>query len=453
MSTRRAGVKAMSATLERVKPKLTLLPLIAATYFIVAGGPFGLEDTVARGGYVGAIAILLLTPILWAFPAALMVSELASAVPEEGGYYAWVRRAMGPFWGFQEAWLSLVGSIFDMAIYPTLFIGYLGHFAPPLTAGHRGILIGMALIAASAAWNLLGARAVGGSSVWLGVLLLAPFFLLMGYGFVHRGPAVAASGHADLLGGILVAMWNYMGWDNSSTVAGEVDRPQRTYPLAMAGAVLLVALTYVLPIAAVAVTGLPASQWSTGGWADVARAVVGNNTAGETFAVAITIAGMIGAVGTLNALTMTLSRIPAVLAEDGFLPKIFARRHPKTDAPWVSILVCAAAWALCLNLSFVKLIMLDVLLTGLSILLEFAALVALRIREPHLPRPYRVPGGLPGAIAIGLPPAALLALTVVRNEAEPVGPLNALQFGAILIVAGFAAYYASRRKRSIQTIS
>jgi amino acid transporter len=107
----------------------------------------------------------------------------------------------------------------------------------------------------------------------------------------------------------------------------------------------------------------------------------------------------------------------------------------------------------CLNLSFVKLIMLDVLLTGLSIVLQFAALVGLRLREPNLPRPYRVPGGLIGAIAIGIPPAALLVLTVARNEAEPVGPLNALEFGAILILAGFAAYYAGRRKRSNRKLS
>jgi amino acid transporter len=430
-----------------MKRKMTLLPLIAATYFIVAGGPFGLEDTVSRAGYLGAIAILLVTPLIWALPTALMVSELASAVPEEGGYYAWVRRAMGPFWGFQEAWLSLVGSIFDMAIYPTLFVGYLGHFAPAMTAGHRGILIGMALVAAAAAWNMLGAKAIGGSSVWLGILLLSPFAVLMGYGFLHRAPSTAAGAHADMLGGILVAMWNYMGWDNSTTIAGEVENPQRTYPLAMAGTLMLVSLTYVLPIAAVAMTGLPSDRWSTGGWADVARALTGGTEAGAALAVAITAAGMVGAVGTLNALTMTLSRLPAVLAEDGYLPKIFARRHPITGAPWVAILACATAWALCLNLSFVKLIMLDVLLTGLSILLEFAALVALRIREPELPRPYRVPGGLAGAVAIGIPPAALLLLAVLRNEAEPVGPLNALEFGAILIGAGFAAYFASRRNK------
>jgi amino acid transporter len=431
-----------------MKRKMTLLPLIAATYSIVAGGPFGLEDIVSRAGYIGAISILLLTPLLWALPTALMVSEMTSAVPEDGGYYVYVTRGLGPFWGFQEAWLSLVGSIFDMAIYPTLFVGYLGHFNPALTAGRRGIVIGVALIAASAAWNLLGARVVAGSSFWLGILLLAPFAVLMGYGFLHRATPAPAGARMDPLGGILVAMWNYMGWDNVSTVAGEVDRPQRTYPLAMAIAVAFVTLSYILPIAAVALTGLPASQWSTGGWADVARAVTGMGA----LAVAITIGGMIGAVDTLNSLTMALSRLPAVLADDGYLPKLLARRT-RTGAPWVSIVLCATCWAVCLNLSFVKLIMLDVLLTGLSIVLQFAALVGLRLREPNLPRPYRVPGGLLGAIAIGIPPAALLVLTVARNEAEPVGPLNALEFGAILILAGFAAYYASRRKRSNRKLS
>src|SRR6476619_7494894 len=119
---------------------------------MVAGGPFGLEDIVSTSGYTGAILLLLLTAALWALPSALMVSEMASAVPEEGGYYAYVTRAMSRFWGFQEAWLSLVGSIFDMAIYPTLFVGYLGTFAPWITANGRGTWIGVGLVAAAAAW-------------------------------------------------------------------------------------------------------------------------------------------------------------------------------------------------------------------------------------------------------------------------------------------------------------
>jgi amino acid transporter len=380
-----------------------------------------------------------------------MVSELASAVPQEGGYYTWVLRALGRFWGFQEAWLSLTGSIFDMAIYPTLFVAYLGHMLPAATAGARATWIGIAFVAVSAVWNLLGARAIGRSSVLLGAVLLAPFAVLTVYaalaGPVAGGPAAPAP-RFDFLAGIMVAMWNFMGWDNASTVAEEVARPQRTYPLAMASTALLVTLSYILPIAAVASTGLPSSAWSTGGWAEVARRVLPLGLMATILATAITVAGMISAAGTQNALTMALSRLPAVMAEDGFLPRVFARRHKRTGAPWVAILACAAAWALCLQLPFVKLVMLDVLLTGLSILLEFAALVALRLREPNLARPYRVPGGLAGAIGIGIPPLLLIVLTAIRTHAEPVGPINALELGALLIGAGVASYLLVGRRSS-----
>ena len=77
-----------------------------------------------------------------------------------------------------------------------------------------------------------------------------------------------------------------------------------------------------------------------------------------------------------------------------------------------------------------RLLILDVLLTGLSILLEFAALVALRIREPNLERPYRVPGGTLGAILIGLPPLALIVTALVRNSKESVGSTNELVIGS-----------------------
>src|ERR1700680_357548 len=123
--------------------KLSLWPLVAATFFMVSGGTYGTEDVIHGAGYARGILILLLTPILWSVPTAFMVGELASALPHEGGYYAWVRRGMGTFWGFQEAWLSLVASIFDMAIYPTLFIAYLVRLFPWFAAGHRGLIVGL----------------------------------------------------------------------------------------------------------------------------------------------------------------------------------------------------------------------------------------------------------------------------------------------------------------------
>ena len=424
------------------RKKMTLLAMIAATYFMVAGGPYGLEDIVGSAGYLGTIFIVLVTPVLWSVPMALVVSELASAMPEEGGFYVWVRRAMGPFWGFQEAWLTLAGSFFDMALYPALFVAYLGRLAPVLATGHYPFLLGLGMIVLCTAWNVLGARAVGRSTLVLAVVLLGPFLLVTILAVIHRGSSVDTPvplSHVDILGGILVAMWNYMGWDNLSTIAGEVERPQRTFPLAMLGAVSLVVVTYALPIAAVSLTGIDADTWTTGGWVDIARAL-----GGGALAIGVTIGGVIGAVGTFTALTMSLSRLPLVMAEDGYLPKIFGRLHPRTGAPWVSIIACAVVWAMFFPLGFEKLVIIDVLLTGLSIVLEFIALVVLRIREPDLPRPYRIPGGLVVAIAIGIPPTALVIMAAVRNADDSIGPFNALSVGLALVAMGPALYFLSK---------
>src|SRR6266851_4947508 len=88
------------------------------------------RDILHGTGYGHGILILLFLPVLWCLPTAFMIGELSSALPEEGGYYAWVRRGLGNLWGFQEAWLSLAASIFDMAIYPTLFVFYLKQMSP-----------------------------------------------------------------------------------------------------------------------------------------------------------------------------------------------------------------------------------------------------------------------------------------------------------------------------------
>src|ERR1700761_4847748 len=208
---------------------LRLIPLAAATYFMVAGGPYGIEDILGGAGYLKALAILLVLPLIWSFPTALMIGELASALPEEGGFYVWVRRAMGPFWGYQEAWLSLAASIFDMAIYPTLFLLYLNRLFPAWTLGWRGTAWELALIAVCCLWNLRGAPAVGEGSVALFAILLSPFAVLVvaaaWHGIHLHGNTAWKSSSADGAGlstAILVALWNYMGWDNASTVAREV---------------------------------------------------------------------------------------------------------------------------------------------------------------------------------------------------------------------------------------
>jgi amino acid transporter len=245
-----------------------------------------------------------------------------------------------------------------------------------------------------------------------------------------------------------VAMWNYMGWDNASTIAQEVERPQRTYPRAMIAAVVLVALTYIAPFVAVYFTGIPASMFAEdGSWATIAGLIGGKIFGFEWLRFLIVVGGMMSAFGMFNALVMSYSRLPLAMAQDGMLPKIFSKTSKRTHAPWIAILVCATCWALCLGLGFKRLVTIDIMLYGASLSLEFVTLVALRIREPELKRDFRVPGGMVGAILTGLFPISLLCLAMVESQRETILGMNGLVFGAIIIGAGFVAYVATRKLR------
>jgi len=414
---------------------------------MVSGGTYGTEDIVHGAGYKRAILILLLTPVLWSLPTAFMIGELSSTLPMEGGYYAWVHRGLGKFWGFQEAWLSLAASIFDMAIYPVLFVAYLSRIFPWAAEGSHGWFVGLAVVVACCALNIAGVKVVSMASLWMFLVLSAPFIAIVllapfKVGALSSVATTPTTTNVNIIGGLLICMWNYMGWDNASTIATEVERPQRTYPRAVFVAVAIVALSYVLPVAAMWLTGLSPSAWDTGFWADIA-----NMLGGPLLRIALTLGGMISGFGMFNALVMSYSRLPLAMAQDGMLPQVFGKLTARSRAPWVAILVLALGWALCLGLGFERLVTLDILVYGGSLMLEFAALVALRVREPELHRPFRVPGGLPGAILIGVPPAMLLIFSLFGSERETVLGMNSTVFGLILVALGVAVYAVNYRLR------
>ncbi|PYP68271.1 MAG: hypothetical protein DMD36_13150 [Gemmatimonadetes bacterium] len=143
----------------RARSGLRLGPLVAVMYFNVSGGPFGLEGLVGAVGPGVAVLLLLATPLLYSVPEALLVGELASMLPVEGGYYRWVRRAFNRFWGYWNGWLSWVYSLIDMAIYPVLFLQYLRFFAPGL-GRFDAWLLALALIWGATWLNLRGTRVV-----------------------------------------------------------------------------------------------------------------------------------------------------------------------------------------------------------------------------------------------------------------------------------------------------
>src|SRR6202011_5637747 len=158
------------------------------------------------------------------------------------------------------------------------------------------------------------------------------------------------------------------------------------------------------------------------------------------FRVGVVLGGIVSAFGMFNALVMSYSRLPLAMAQDGMLPGIFGKLHSKSRAPWVAIVALAIGWAMCLGLGFARLVTLDILLYGFSLMLEFIALAVLRFREPNLARPFRVPGGLFGAIAVGIPPMLLLAFSIIRSEHEQVWNMSSFAFAMILIAAGVVAY-------------
>ena len=432
---------------------------------MVSGGTYGTEAIISGAGYGRGILVLLFLPVLWCLPTAFMIGELSSALPAEGGYYAWVRRGLGDFWGFQEAWLSLAASIFDMAIYPTLFTIYLKQMVPWFGEGHlelfggfvtlnHGILAALFVVVTCVFLNLAGIRVVGFTSLWLFFLLSLPFAIIVALSpakaSAFSDPHAAATGASvGLLGAVLVAMWNYMGWDNASTIAQEVERPRKTYPRAMIAAVILVSLTYILPFLAVYFTGTPASAFNEeGSWANIAGAIGGTIGGFAWLRFMVTLGGMMSAFGMFNALVLSYSRLPLAMARDGMLPKVFAKVTKKNETPWVSIIVCAVCWLPCLVLGFQRLVTLDIMLYGAALMLEFVTLVALRINEPNLRRAFRVPGGTAGAVTCGIFPGALLILAMVESDHESILGINALVFGAAIIAMGFIVYFATSKLRA-----
>jgi len=334
-------------------------------------------------------------------------------------------------------------------------VTYLSRIFPSLAHtgfGEPGWLVGIAMIGVCTLWNLRGSRAVGTGSVLLGVLLLLPFLAVLGLGAQRLFSAQSAevmrllgevpvappnTSSASLwVGGMLLCMWNYMGWDNASPIAAEVDRPQRTYPRAMALTVVVVVLFYTLPLLFAAASGMPPEQWTAGAWVEVGRRL-----GGRWLAVSLSIGGALCGLGMFSALMLSYSRLPPAMARDGLLPRWVAQRDRESGAPKRVVLIAAVLYALCMGLGFRRLVAIDVILYGAVIGLQFVSLIVLRIREPELARPFKIPGGLPVLVLLALLPMSLLgvSLWVGRGEAAA-GGLSAVQLGLLLIGVGPLLY-------------
>jgi amino acid transporter len=440
------------------KKKLGFWAQVALIFFTVSGGAYGLEAMIGAIGATWTLWLTLLLPVFWAIPIALMVAELSSTLPEQGGYYAWVRRGLGSFWGFQEGWWTLCYSAADMALYPVLFVKYLSFFIPFLNATTPAALVFrwlacVAVILAALAFNLRGIHFIGRNALANLPIVALPFALLAAYGFFvgswdRLGETIATAPRpgpslAGIAAGLAIVLWNYCGWDNVSTYAGEVENPQRNYPRALAASLAIVVLAYVLPLLAGFKVTTSASDWTeSSGWPAIAELV-----GGHWLGLAVALAALVSTWAMLNSQILYVSRLPAAMAEDGWLPKALAKTSEKTGAPTLALVGVSLAAALFSALALDKLMVIDILFYALGLSLEFAALIALRRKEPGLPRPFRVPLGAKGLWLMSAPPLLMATIVFVFSTQGESG--GYLQAGIVCLgVAIGVALFFLRRKHA-----
>jgi amino acid transporter len=392
--------------------KLRPLQLAAIIFLTVSGGPYGLETLFTYVGDHGALLLLLVTPLIWDVPVILTVLELNSLMPVTGGYYQWVKRALGLRWAFYEGWWTWLYTFVDLAIYPVMFVGYASFFFPAMAA--YKILICLVIIWSSALLNILGIVPVGKTSIFLGVVVLVPFLVLFGvqlaqhtHPFSIPAPSLHGLGFSPIAMGLYTVMWNFIGWDNATTYAGEVRQPARSYLLSISLAFALIVLIYLVATLTVHQSGINADVLDKGKFP-----VLGELVGGHWLGALLALGGMASSLGLYSAVLLSVSRIPEVMAEDRLLPHWLCTLHSKFGTPYWSIIASSAVVSVLILWTFSDLVVMDIVLYGAGIALEFIALFILRVRQPEAYRPFRIPLNKMGLLLMILLPIGVYVIAL-----------------------------------------
>ncbi|MBZ5721435.1 MAG: APC family permease [Acidobacteriia bacterium] len=422
--------------------KAALFYFVWVMFSYCTGGPFGLEDMVTTSGPGMTLIYLLVIPFFWSIPVSLVSAELTTAMPVEGGFYRWVRAGFGDFWGFLAGWWNWSASFLLGAVYAVQFSDYLGFYIPDLT-GWKHYAVSLAIVALITYINVRGIEAVGKFATALEIFILLPVLVLVVMGLAHwkHNPFVPiVPPHQpmfNVLGvGLALGLWLYSGYEQCSTVAEEVDNPQRSYPLALAIVVPLSIAVYFLPtFASLAALG-NWHDWHTRYFSDAAQ-LIGGPWLGSW----MTIAAMITNVSLLNATVLTSTRMPFAMAEDGYLPVGLTRKHVRFGTPWIAIIVSGLVYGLLAVHSLVQLITIYNWLRVATTIMTVLAAWQLRRKQPDMRRPFVIPGGKAGLIT------AVVAVVIMSAVALLGSDKYGLRWGPVALAAGPVVYMVLRKTR------
>ena len=430
------------------KTRAGLLTLVGLLFASTCGGPYGMEDFVARVGPGLFITLLFVTPWLWGLPAAFASAELSSRQSVEGGYYRWARAHLGEFWGFQSGICSVLSSFLDNALYPVIFARAVAFVIPEMGAFERWAAASLFILALT--WvNYRGIVVTGATAVVLNLFLLAPvvWIVIAGFSGARLSPFepfhVGGTNFASDLGAALaLALWLYSGYGEVSTVAEEIDRPQRNIPLGLLIITPVVILTYSLPVVAGLVSVGGWESWRSGQFVAVGTELGGPALGRWAF---------FGSVASQAVIFLTyllwMSRIAWSMAEDRNLPSWFSRLHPKYGTPYRVLWVYAIVYCAMAALPFEHLLVADIWVSGAYTMILHATLIRARSQASLNDGGFRVPGGPLGlwlnAIVPGITWVVFLILTFGEHG----------RFGIPLLLLGPVSFYVMQAVRKVRPVA
>ncbi|SDX32801.1 APC family permease [Eubacterium barkeri] len=418
------------------KHRMSLMSMFLLIFCLVSGGYFGVEDMISSSGPGLAILLIIIFPLIWSLPAALYACEMGSAIPDEGGYYVWVKRVFGEFWGFQVGWWRTLSCYVDSTVYVVLAIAYIDSFLP--LAYWQAILLKVAVILFFTYINLRGIEEVSKITNALMFFMLITLVAFVIFGiinwqynpfipFVPKGQSIGQS-----IGlGVAVAMWIFSGYESMSTMSGEVENVE-IIPKATLLTIPATILIYLIPL----IFGL-ASYGNYADWA--AEGGVSFVTIAMSYGVPfLGLFIMLGAAASnlslYNSYLASASRGLYVIAEDNLAPKFFCKVNKKFGTPHIAIFAMALINIALVPFGFEALVVIDVILFMMCYVVWFISGVALRIKEPDLDRPFKIPGGVPVMVGIIVIPLCLCVIAMFTNGA------NSLILGSIALLTGPIAY-------------